>query len=196
MLSKAIRDRLVLALQLSLPLATEGRSRWHACVVTASSASFGLEEGTDNHGSGSLAYLAFSIRILGYVISTNRASPTGACPAPLSKQPASEGDDLGLCRRRFRTNNPVRPGQSQGIWKGPDETAVNEVPRRQGCARERDAVPVDRRINRQAVAAENRTVDRLDIVAPSEILISRLWTSRVYSFDEWRDGGPLSPRFL
>lgn len=73
---------------------------------------------------------------------------------------------------------------------------MNEVPRRQGCARERDAVPVDRRINRQAVAAENRTVDRLDIVAPSEILISRLWTSRVYSFDEWRDGGPLSPRFL
>ena len=77
------------------------------------------------------------------------------------QQPFAEGDNLRQFRDCLRTDDPIRVRRRHGGIKWAHETAADQVPCGKRGARERDALSIDRRIDRHACVIENRTARRV-----------------------------------
>ena len=75
----------------------------------------------------------------------------------LRQEPLAEHLDFGKRRRRLRTDDPVRVGQSQGHIDWLDQTAVDQIPRRKRGAGQRNTLAVDGGIDQHARTVQNRS---------------------------------------
>jgi len=80
----------------------------------------------------------------------------------LGQKPIAERHDLRQFRDRFRTHDPIGVRRRHGGTEWAHETAAYQVPCGKRGAGERDALPIDRCIDRHACLIENRAAGRVD----------------------------------
>ena len=75
----------------------------------------------------------------------------------LRQEPLAEHLDFGKRRRRLRTDDPVRVGQSQGHIDRLDQTAVDQIPRRKRGSGQHNTLAVDGGIDQHARTVQHRS---------------------------------------
>ncbi len=68
------------------------------------------------------------------------------------QDPIAEGDDLGVVDGRLGAEQVIAEVERQAEVEGPDQSAGGDVVGHQRAAGQRDAVAVDRRLDRQALS--------------------------------------------